>query len=165
MLGPPRDKQTHSDPFLICLVDYQRRFSDQLATVLNTVVMNLWQDFTLKGKLGSYIDYNREKIDLTSERGQDSASMYDIQYLLGYLQRNCTVLADYLGMGMEYLAGVVSDLLEIRNELAHGVYDRSGQPEEESDRTAKFIQRGIDFVRRLARGPARMKNRKASIDK
>ena len=150
MLGPPEDKgDTYSeDPFLVCLVDYQRRFGDELAGVLSAVVMIASRDESLDGKLGSFIDHNRTKIDLSSEEVQDCASLRDIQYLLGYLLRNSAVLADYLGMETEYLRGVVGDLLEVRNELAHGLYKREGY-ERESEKTEKFIRRGIDFIGRI----------------
>lgn len=147
MLGPPASPD-NSDPFLIGLVDYQRRFSDELATVLNAVVMMAVHDKTLRGKLGSFIDHNRQKIDPTSEDGQESASLRDIQYLFGYLQRNSTELAGYLGMTREYLTGVVRDLLEIRNILAHGLY-RMERNKDVSEKTEKFIQRGIDFIQRI----------------
>lgn len=152
MLGPPPlpddHRGTYSDPFLTSLVDYQRRFSDELSTVLSAVVMGAMKDDTLKGKLGSFIDHNRTKIDPTSEEGQDSASLRDIQYLLGYMQRNSAELAGYLGMSRDYLTGVASDLLEIRNVLAHGLY-RRGRRDEEREKTEKFIQRGVDFIQRV----------------
>lgn len=145
MLGPPA-LPDNPDPFLIGLVDYQRRFSDELASVLNAVVIMAVHDKTLRGKLGSFIDHNRQKIDPTSEEGQDSASLRDIQYLLGYIQRNSSEFASYLGMKKDYLTGVVSDLLEIRNILAHGLYRKD---RDVSEKTEKFIRKGIDFIQRI----------------
>ncbi len=89
MLGPIDDRDSYSpDPFLVSLIDYQRRFSDKLAIVLKTVVMKAANDDNLKDKLGSFIDHSRSKIDLSSSEGQQSASLLDLQYLLGYMQRN-----------------------------------------------------------------------------
>ncbi len=51
-------------------------------------------------------------------------------------------------MEKTYLTGVVTDLLEIRNLQAHGLYKDSSY-EEESDKTEKFIQRGLTFVKRI----------------
>lgn len=153
MLGTP----DMSDPFLTSLVDYQRRFSDELAKVLNAVVMMAIQDKRISEKLGAFIDHNRLKIDLTSEEGQENASLRDIQYLLGYLQRNSASLAGYFGMERQYLMGVVSDLMEIRNILAHGLYLKE-QEGEMSGKTEKFIQRGIEFVLRIVDNQKALRN-------
>jgi hypothetical protein len=156
MLGPPVPSDG-SDAFLISLIDYQRRFSDELASALNAVVMMALSDKTLKESLGSFIDHNRLKIDPTSAEGQESASLYDIQYLLGYLQRNSAEFASYFGMEREYLTSVVTDLMEIRHVLAHGLYLRE-RDREVGEKTEKFIQRGIDFVHCIATRQAAMRN-------
>ena len=156
MLGTPVSPN-ESDPFLTSLVDYQRRFSDELATVLNTVVMMATQDKNISKKLGAFINHNRLKVDLTSKEGQGSASLRDIQYLLGYLQRNSASLAGYFGVERDYLMGVISDLMEIRNILAHGLYQKEREGEV-SDKTEKFIQRGVEFVQRILRSQEAMRN-------
>ena len=151
MLGPVEDEDSNSpDPFLVSLIDYQRRFSDRLATVLNAVVMKAVNDTDIQDKLGAFIDYSRSKIDLSSSEGQRSASLFDLQYLLGYMQRNATVLAGFLRVEKPYLTGVVTDLLEIRNLLAHGLY-KDDSREEESDKTEKFIRKGLNFVEQIVK--------------
>ena len=144
MLGPIIDEMGNSlpDPFLVSLIDFQRQFSDRLATVLNAVTRKAAKDESLQDKLGSFINYDRSKIDLSSSEGQQSASLFDLQYLLGYMQRNATILAGFLGVEKPYLTGVVTDLLEIRNLLAHGLYKDDSIEEE----TEKFIQRGLTFI-------------------
>ena len=77
-----------------------------------------------------------------------SASLFDLQYLLGYMQRNAAILAGFLGVEKPFLVGVATDLLEIRNLLAHGLY-KDDSPEEKSKKTEKFIQRGLTFVKQI----------------
>lgn len=143
---------TTQDPFLTSLVDYQRRVTGELAGVLRGIVIRASQDEHIKGKLGAFIDHNRKKIDLRTLEGQECPSLHDTQYLLGYLQRNCAVLANHLGLEEAYLIGIVSDLLEVRNVLAHGLYKKgsSGDDDaEEREKTDKFIQRVLDFIERI----------------
>lgn len=146
MLGPIDTQDVYSsDPFLITLIDYQRQFSDRLAIILREVVLKAANDENIRDKLGAFIDYNRSKIDLSCLEGQKSASLYDLQYLLGYFQRNATILADFIKVEKLHLIGVVTDLLEIRNLLAHGLYKDVSQ-EEEREKAEKFVQRGIIFI-------------------
>lgn len=147
MLGPMEDTESYTaDPFLISLIDYQRRFTIILAEVLNAVVKKAMQDNQLN--LGSFIDYTRTKIDPSTVEGQQSASLFDLQYLLRYLQKNATVLAEYLGVEESYLIGFVTDLLEIRNVLAHGLYQEENH-DKESIKTEKFIQGGLNFIEQI----------------
>ena len=152
MFGPTDERGgSSSDPFLVSLVDFQRKFSDRLAVVLSAVVRKAANDSGLQDKLGSFIDYSRSKVDLSSSEGQQSASLFDLQYLLGYMQRNAATLAGFLGVEKPFLVGVATDLLEIRNLLAHGLY-KDDSPEEKSKKTEKFIQRGLTFVEQIMDG-------------
>ena len=156
MLGPT--EATHTlDPFLTSLMDYQRKFTNQLAGVLRGVVIRASQDKRIK--IGAFIDHNRKKIDLSTLEGRECASLLDTQYLLGYLQRNCEVMAKHLGLKEAYLSGVVCDLLEVRNVLAHGLYKKGSSrgdgggdgdgSDEEREKTDKFIQRVLDFIKHI----------------
>ena len=133
------------DPFLVSLVDYQRRFSDQLAAVLNAIVLGANAIPDLEVKLGSFIDHSRTKIDMNTQEGQQSASLHDLQYLLGYLKRNSQVFSELFGMEKSFFVDVLSDLLEVRNALAHGLYKENSK--EEEDKTQRFILRGISLVK------------------
>ena len=135
------------DPFLVSLIDYQRRFSDQLAAVLSTIVLGVNDDPDIKDKLGSFIDHSRTRIDINTEEGQQSASLHDLQYLLGYLKRNSLPLSEYFGIQKSSFVDVLSDLLEVRNALAHGMYKENSK--EEVDKTQRFIMRGIGLVENL----------------
>lgn len=149
MFGAMEDGN-RADPFLVSLVDYQRRFSDELAKVLNKVVITIHSTLKDEETLGSFIDYTRTKIDLSTQQGQQSVSLYDVQYLLGYIQRNVAVFAKFLEMDESDLVGIVSDLLEVRNMLAHGMCLTLDAPEK-LDIAIKFIQRGINLVECSAR--------------
>lgn len=136
-----------SDPFLVSLEDFQRRFGDQLSSILYSFIVTAKNELPADS-LGSFIDHNRVKIDLSTSEVQESASLLDLQYLLGFLQRNAMELSEYLGMDKSSLLGVTSDLLEVRNALAHGLYQTESY-ENRSDMIAKFFRRAIVFVKQI----------------
>jgi len=74
--------------------------------------------------------------------------MFDIQYQLGFMQRNAAVLSEYLGMEELELVGVALNMLEVRNSLAHGLNHRDGY-REKADLTSKFFKRGILLAEKM----------------
>ena len=134
------------DPFLVSLEDYQRHFGHQLSCALKLFIAAAQSDIATE--LGGFIRHDRTKIDISTPEGQDSASMFDLQYQLGFMQRNAKSLSVYVGMEESDFADVTLDLLEVRNSLAHGLHHRDTY-EEKCGITIKYFRRAIMFVEKV----------------
>jgi hypothetical protein len=143
------------DPFLIGCLDFQRRFGDIISKALLLAVKAVFKN--QGSSQGEYIEFrNRDNvcIDPSSKQGEDDPDIYDFYRLVEHIKHNKERYASHLGTSSDYVAAICSDLLHVRNCLAHNRYLADDQMRDFSSQrtllfTARYLDRGLEIMELL----------------
>ena len=157
IVGPPvsvphGDEVRHCsykiDPFMIGTLDFQRRFGDAMSKVLHLPVKAVFRDpkyqVVFKNIEGMYIDPG-------TEEGEEDASIYDLYRLLEHIKKHAPQYEDYLNPETKCIEAICSDLLVVRNSLAHTRYIADDRNKKHTKQrtvnfTAQYMDRCLELV-------------------
>lgn len=148
-----RDSSYTTDPFLIGCLDFQRRFGDILSNALLLAVQAVFRS-SQRGLI-EFRNRDNKCVDPSSEQGENDPDIYDLFRLLEHIKRYKEQYASYLNASSEYIAGICTDLLHVRNRLAHKHYladDQKGDftfHQRTLPFTAKYLDRGLEIMELL----------------
>ena len=145
------------DPFLIGCLDFQRRFTDSVTKALLLTVQAVFKD--QRGSQRNrvvFLNVDGEEIDPSTEEGKKDRSIYDFYRLVEHIKRHHQHYASHLNTSPDHIGGICSDLLRVRNSLAHAVYLAHDQTREFTVQrtlrfTAQYLDRGLEIMTLIRR--------------
>ena len=139
------------DPFMIGTLDFQRRFGDAMSKVLQLLVKAVFRIPKNKDTV-VYRNIEGTCIDPSTEEGEKDASIYDFYRLVEHIKRHSLQYAEYLGTKPQHIKAICSDLLVVRNDLAHARYIADDRNQDHTRHrslnfTAQYMDRCLELVK------------------
>ena len=150
--NPSKSYSYRIDPFTVGTLDFQRRFGDIMSMILKLPVKAVFKDTKYDV---IFMNMERKRIDPNKDGAMDD-SLYDFYRLVEHIRRHSEQYADHLQDTSQNIKAICSDLLIVRNDLAHTRYIACDQTEAFTrhrtlDFTAKCFDRGLEIAKLINR--------------